>query len=69
MITPVNERTYEFRGLSSDVKPTKKDRPLLGNGSVFVEMDTLKVFLYDEEHDKWIDWTTGPTIPSPQNGN
>ena len=40
MITPVGERTYEFRGLSTDTKPNKKTHPLLGNGSTFLEMDT-----------------------------
>lgn len=40
MITPVNERCLDLRGLSTDKKPLKKDYSLLGNGSTFLEMDT-----------------------------
>ena len=45
MVTEVGSTTYEFRGLSTDKKPIKR----VGNGSVFIEMDTLKVFLFDAE--------------------
>lgn len=46
MITNVtNDKCYEFRGKSSDVKPVDR----IGNGSVFLEMDTGEVFLFDEE--------------------
>lgn len=55
MITAINERTQEFRGLSGDVKPNKSTHPLLGNGSIFLEMDTSKVFLYDEAAGTWIE--------------
>jgi hypothetical protein len=51
MITAVDQRTYEFRGLSTDKKPIKN----VGNGSVFFEMDTLKVFIFDEKSKKWIE--------------
>jgi hypothetical protein len=43
MITPVGEKTYAFRGLSTDSKPIEKAT----NGSSFIEIDTGKVFLFD----------------------
>ena len=46
MVTVTGEKTYEYRGLSTDVKPTKH----VGNGSVFIEMDTGKVYIFDEEN-------------------
>ena len=46
MITPINEKTYEFRGLSTDEKPIER----VGNGSVFIEIDTGKVFIFDEQN-------------------
>lgn len=49
MITTRNEKTYEFRGLSTDVKPVEN----VGNGSVFIEMDTSKVFMFDEQNKVW----------------
>ncbi len=54
MITAINQKTYEFRGLSTDEKPIEN----VGNGSVFFEMDTLKVFMFDESDKKWIELTT-----------
>ena len=49
MITTTNEKTYEFRGLSTDEKPVEK----IGNGSVFIEIDTGKVFIFDEQNKTW----------------
>ena len=46
MITTINEKTYEFRGLSTDEKPVEN----VGNGSIFIEMDTGKVFIFDEQN-------------------
>jgi hypothetical protein len=46
MITSINEKTYEFRGLSTDTKPIER----VGNGSIFIEMDTGKVFMFDEQN-------------------
>ena len=46
MITTINEKTYEFRGLSTDEKPVER----VGNGSVFIELDTGKVFIFDEQN-------------------
>lgn len=44
--TLTNDRCKVFYGKSSDKKPTK----LVGNGSQFIEIDTSKIYMYDEEH-------------------
>lgn len=49
MITAVGEKTYEYRGLSTDVKPTER----VGNGSIFIEIDTGKVYMFDRENTEW----------------
>ena len=49
MITATNEKTYELRGLSTDEKPVES----VGNGSIFIEIDTGKVFLYDADNKVW----------------
>lgn len=43
-------RETEFRGLSTDIKPTV-DVP---NGSIFYEMDTVEVYMFDEQNKQWI---------------
>lgn len=44
----------ELYGLSTDQKPIKKmGRIGIGNASTFYEMDTKKMFIYDEENHKW----------------
>ena len=45
--------TGELRGLSTDTKPTTIDGNEIGNGSVFVEIDTQKIFFYDYESKTW----------------
>jgi hypothetical protein len=35
----------------------KKDYPLLGNGSTFLEMDTAMLWMYDEQNDRWLNIT------------
>lgn len=42
---------YECYGKSTDEKPIKN----MTNGSSFYEMDTKKVFMFDEEGQKWIE--------------
>lgn len=44
--------SLEFRGLSGDAKPTDE---FVTNGSIFFEMDTEKVFMYDKENKAWIE--------------
>ena len=41
-------REVEYRGLSTDTKPTKVE-----NGSVFIEIDTGKLFIYDKQNEQW----------------
>lgn len=53
MITTIetNGRNYsEFAGTSLDTKPTDG----VGTGSIFVEVDTGKVFFFDETDD-WVE--------------
>ena len=54
MTTTINEKTYEYRGLSTDVKPLEE----AGNGSIFIEIDTGKVYIFDEENLIWIELST-----------
>ena len=42
--------TYEFRGLSTDDKSTITN---VTNGSVFFEIDTSKVYMYDADSKQW----------------
>ena len=51
MITVVtNDKCLELRGLSTDTKPINDQ---VGNGSIFFEMDTAKVFMFDEDSKTW----------------
>lgn len=43
----------ELRGLSTDTKPTKFDAFNVDNGSVYIEIDTGKIFMYDLENEQW----------------
>lgn len=44
---------FELRGLSTDEKPIEMNGNKVDNGSVFVEMDTQKLFFYDLENEEW----------------
>ena len=45
---------FRFAGLASDIKPvTEYNNILIRNGSTFIEIDTGKEYLYDEEGGKW----------------
>ena len=50
-ITSAFEETKEVYCLSTDSKPT--DMP---NGSICVEMDTGKLYLYDEAGTQWVEF-------------
>lgn len=39
----------EYRGLSTDTKPTEN----ITNGSVFIEIDTGKLYMFDAEGTQW----------------
>lgn len=45
----ISETNNTYYGLSSDVKPKKG----IGNGSCFIEMNTGKIYFFDEEHEQW----------------
>lgn len=45
---------YEGFCLSTDVKPTEG----IGNGSFMTEIDTGKVYCFDEENATWYEWLT-----------
>lgn len=55
MITTTEKADHyvEFHGLSTDEKPLD-----IANGCLFIEMDTAKVFLFDEENKRWIEIKT-----------
>lgn len=43
----------ELRGLSTDTKPTSIGGNEVGNGSVYIEIDTQKVYFYDADSQTW----------------
>ena len=43
----------ELRGLSTDEKPTEANGKKIANGSVFIEIDTGKLFFYDLDSQTW----------------
>ena len=43
----------EIRGLSTDTKPTKTGEKNIDNGSIFIEIDTGKLFFYDLSSQTW----------------
>ena len=47
--TNPTKRYVEGHCLSTDTKPTA----YIANGSMLLEMDTGKVFMFDEEHTQW----------------
>lgn len=53
---PAYDREQEFRGLSTDIKPTVAQSGIdIINGAVFYCMDTKAVFMYDSENTTWIE--------------
>lgn len=47
-------KIMELFGLSTDEKPTGTfNNTKISNASTFLEMDTGKVFMYDEENEQW----------------
>ena len=54
---------YKIAGLSTDTKPTAS----VSTGSVFIEVDTGLVYLYDEESMEWFEVENGnggkPPLP------
>lgn len=49
-----NRSVLQIVGLSTDVKPTVKVENMpLTNGSIYVELNTGKRYLFDEENKMW----------------
>lgn len=46
-----NAATLEYYGKSTDEKPTDN----IPNASVFYEMDTKKLWMFDEENSVWLE--------------
>jgi len=53
--TKYNKWYREGVCLSSDTKPTNDGK--LENGSKLMEMDTSKLYLYDEKNKTWREWS------------
>ncbi len=47
------EKEIQFRGLSTDEKPTSLGDENIENGSIFIEIDTGKLFFFDAENEEW----------------
>ena len=45
--------TGELRGLSTDDKPTSIGEKYIGNGTMFIEIDTGKIYLFDLDSKTW----------------
>ena len=43
----------ELRGLSTDTKPSTIEGKTINNGSVFIEIDTGKIFFFDGTSKTW----------------
>lgn len=50
---PAPKAYFEFSGLSTDTKPTEFEGVKVLNGSVFLAMDSGKVYAYDEAGETW----------------
>lgn len=48
-LTNENNSIQTIFGLSTDTKPTDE----IINGSIFIEMDTSKIYFYDLENEQW----------------
>ena len=46
-----SKRYVEFAGTSADIKPTDR----VATGSIFTEVDTGKVFFYNETASAWVE--------------
>lgn len=48
-----DKQEIELRGLSTDTKPTELNNENISNGTIFVEIDTGKIYMYDLENREW----------------
>ena len=51
--TKGNKKEIELRGLSTDEKPTQINNKPISNGTIFLEIDTGNVYLYDLDNELW----------------
>lgn len=60
----------ELRGLSTDTKPISLIDGDIENGSVFIEIDTQDVYIYDGENKEWVIPTDeAPADETPDENN
>lgn len=45
--------SVELRGLSTDTKPTTIDGKSIDNGSIYIEIDTQKIYFFDLDSKTW----------------
>lgn len=45
--------SVELRGLSTDTKPIELNGKVIDNGSIFIEIDTSKIYFYDLQNKQW----------------
>lgn len=56
----VNSYIYSFTGLSTDTKPTRTYKNTqIQNGSQFLEMDSGKLYMYNETSHTWVEFGGG----------
>ena len=48
-----NYVSVELRGLSTEEKPLQVAGKYVDNGSVYIEIDTGKLFFFDLENEQW----------------
>lgn len=48
-----NQRELEIKGLSTDNKPTTINSVNIPNGTVFIEIDTGKIYMFDAQGLLW----------------
>ena len=46
-----DKQEVELRGLSTDTKPTED----VENGTIFIEIDTGKIYMFDLENEQWVE--------------
>jgi len=52
-----NRNVLDIVGLSTDTKPISTIESLtITNGSIFTEIDTANIFMFDEENRTWHQW-------------
>lgn len=59
----------ELRGLSTDEKPLEIANGSIENGSVFIEIDTQDVYIYDGENKVWLPNNTNSSNDNKDSSN